>query len=262
MSRSDNALIRAAAQDLAWFKNENYLELKRFSALDWARLVGDRLNLHRAILGGDRQAVEGPFEALKANPLKWLGSDVRYVGADHAANTATVKSINLRRLRFLSDELDNCCTSDQFGGINSGECADAIVDELVGNNPTSSFERFAHVMVSVDAPKAQIIRDFGSWLDGWLDMRTKASYKEGDYLKKARDQWIPHCAVQYFDLNIYEALAGKDIPSELRWGALFPGLQHEVLESKKKKARSAATLLFSADTYQLLRHLAYEASHR
>ncbi|SKC49558.1 DUF6387 family protein [Paraburkholderia hospita] len=263
MSVSKSALGQATEQDLVWFKLDNYTGLAEFAALDWARLVGDRLNIRRAIDGGNLGAVAGVFESIKATPLKWLGSDVRYVGAEHAANTATVKSMNLRRMLFLADELDSCGSSGQITDVDddfldtADERPDAIIDELLATVPTSPFQRFAHVVVSIDAPRAQIVRDFSAWLDDWLSLRPKGTYKEGDYLKKAQDQWIPHCAVQYFDLKLYEALAGKEIPSDIRWNALFPGLRHELLETKKKKARSAAALAFSADTYRLLRHLAY-----
>ncbi|MFP3548642.1 hypothetical protein SB748_35225, partial [Rhizobium sp. SIMBA_035] len=81
--------------DLAWFELDKYASLSPFTALDWARLVGDRLAIRRAIDGKIPESVADVFELIKDEPLKWLGSDVRYTGAKHAANTATVKSLNL-----------------------------------------------------------------------------------------------------------------------------------------------------------------------
>lgn len=266
MSRSKDTPSQATAQDLAWFRLGNYSGLKNFTALDWARLVGDRLNIRRAIDGGNPEAVSSVFELLKATPLVWLGSEVRYIGADHAANTATVKSMNLRRTLFLADELDSLAIVEEFRDIGGDwldsavDLPDAVIDDLLATGPASSFQRFAHVMVSIDAPRAQIIEDFATWLDGRLAERPRGSFREGDYLKKARDQWIPHCAVQYFDLKLYEALSDKEIPSELRWETLFPGLRDEMLATKKKKARSAVALAFSDDTYRLLRHLSYKTA--
>jgi len=251
---------------LTWFKLDNYSGLRDFSALDWARLVGDRLNIQRAIDGGNPEAVAGVFESIKTTPLKWLGSEVRYIGADHAANTATVKSMNLRRMLFLANELDSLSSFEQAADVGDDwldsavDLPDAVIDELLATGPASSFKHLAHVMVSIDAPRAQIIKDFTVWLDGRLAQRPKGSYKEGDYLKKAKDQWILHCAVQYFDLQLHESLSGQEIPSEQRWGTLFPGLRDEMLDTKKKKARSAAALAFSDDTYRLLRHLAYKTA--
>ncbi|CAJ0776263.1 DUF6387 family protein [Ralstonia chuxiongensis] len=264
MPLSNNTPSQATAQDLAWFTPGKYEGLKTFKALDWARLIGDRLNLRRAIDGGNPEAVTGVFETLKQEPLKWLGSDVRYIGADHTPNTATVKSLNLRRMLFLADELEFLPSTEPFDDAGSGlldsvtNRPDAVVDEILATNPASSFQHFAHAMVSLDAPRAQIIKDFATWLDGYKAQRPKDRYKEGSYLKKAKDQWIAHCAVQYFDLTLYEALSGKEIPAQLRWGTLFPGLRDDMLDSKKKKARSAANLAFSDDTYRLLRHLGHQ----
>ena len=261
MPPSNNTPSQATAQDLAWFTPGKYNGLKAFKALDWARLVGDRLNLRKAIDGGNPGAVAGVFETLKQEPLKWLGSDVRYIGADHSANTATVKSMNLRRLSSLADELEFLPSTEPFGDPGSGlldsetNRTDAVVDEILATHTASSFQHFAHVMVSIDAPRAQIIKDFATWLDGCKAQRPKDRYKEGSYLKKAKDQWIAHCAVEYFDLKLYEALSGKRIPPQLRWEALFPGLRGEMLETKKKKAPNAANLIYSDETYRLLRHL-------
>lgn len=255
---------QATAKDLAWFNLDNYGGLKGFTAQDWARLVGDRLNLRKAIDGGNPEAVASVFETLKKEPLRWLGSNVRYVGADHAANTATVKPMNLRRLLFLVDELESLPTSREPEDVD-GTCfdsaadrPDAVVDEILATNPASSFHRFAHIAVSIEAPRAQIIKDFAAWLDGCMAQRPKGSYREGDYLKKAKNQWILHCAVPYFDLKLYESLVNKEIQPALFWGKLFPNYEHEALKTKKKDAKSAAALAFSDDTYRLLRHLAYQ----
>lgn len=261
MPLSNTTPTQATAQDLAWFELDKYRGLKTFSAQDWARLAGDRLNLRNAIDGGNPEAVAGVFETIKKEPLKWLGSDVRYIGGEHTANTATVKSMNLRRLLFLADELASLPCAEHIDDDGKAQLGpetdrpDAIVDEMLATDPASSFQHFAHVMVSIDAPRDQLVKDFATWLDGRKAQRPKDSYKKGDYLKKARDQWIAHCAVQYFDLKLYEALSGQEIPSQLRWEALFPGLRHDMLETKKRNAQNAATLLFSDDTYRLLRHL-------
>lgn len=268
MPRSKKMPAPATEQDLKWFESDNYEGLGKFTVLDWARLVGDRLNIRRAIDGDNPEAVAGVFETLKKKPLTWLGSDVRYTGAGHAASTATVKSMNLRRLAFLINELDAMQATDDGDYSSSDDCGfwgggltefpDAVVDKILAANPESSFQRFAHVMVSLDIPRESIVEDFKTWLDRELQRRQlpEPDQKNGDYMDKAKNQWIPHCAVQWYDLDLFERLTGLSVPSGFRWGSLFPGLKHDMLDSQKKKAVSAATLLFSEDTYRVLRRLA------
>jgi hypothetical protein len=255
---SDNEV---SEQDLEWFKLDNYKGLKDFQALEWSRLIGDRLAIRRALDGGTPESVCDLFLTLTDLPLQWLGSDVRYTGADHSANTATVKSMNVRRLVFLSNELTHSPafvqeTATKVSDDDSPEFEDAVIDELLDQYPDSSFRRFAHVMVSIDAPREQIEKDFKRWLASRQEL-SAFDYRNGDYLQKARS-WREHCAVQFYDLDLFERLTGRLIPSRVRWSKLFPGLAYEALESKKKNVRSAAALAFSEDTYRLLRHLAYE----
>ncbi|MFP3801153.1 hypothetical protein [Paraburkholderia sp. SIMBA_027] len=241
----------ATADDLAWFELDKYASLSPFTALDWARLVGDRLAIRRAIDGKIPESVADVFELIKDEPLKWLGSDVRYTGAKHAANTATVKSLNLNRLRRLADEATVSLGSE--GG-------DAVVDQLLARNPESAFRRYAHVMVSIDAPRDQIVDDFARWLDGWLASFTSlpdTDFQNGDYMDKARNRWIPLRAVQWYDLDLFERMTGKSVPSVFRWSRLFPNVDAEALESKKKGARNAAAQLFSYDTLTVLRSMAH-----
>ncbi|MGF6540291.1 hypothetical protein OKW32_003577 [Paraburkholderia youngii] len=67
----------ATEQDLKWFEPDNYEGLGKFAVLDWARLVGDRLNNRRAFDCGNPEAVAGGFETLK-KPLTWLGYRERW----------------------------------------------------------------------------------------------------------------------------------------------------------------------------------------
>lgn len=236
-------------EELAWFDLANYARLSEFTARDWAGLVRDRLAIRRA-LAGSPEAVSGIFESIKTTPLKWLGSDVQYIGASHAANTATVKSLNLNRLKLLADETPSLL------GSGSG---DAVVDELLARNPESPFQRYAHVMVSIDAPKDQIVADFVRWLDGWLaasDSLPESDYRNGDYMDKARRIWIPQRAVPLYDLDLFELMTGKSVPPKLRWSKLFDGLDEDALASKKRGARDAAAFLFSESTLTVLRGMA------
>jgi len=268
MPHSKKIATPATEQDLEWFQPGLYAGLDNFTVLEWARLVGDRLNIRRAVDGGCPGAVAGVFETIKKEPLKWLGSDVRYIGADHAANTATVKSMNLRRLAYLISELDTMQASDDdrhsYGDDDGDswsdlmEFPDAVVDEILATDSQSSFQRFAHVTVSLEFPRESIIEDFKTWLERELQRRglPEPDKKNGNYMDKAKNQWIPHCAVQWYDLDLFERLTGLSVPSVFRWGGLFPGIKYEALDSKKKKAANAATLLFSEDTYRVLRRLA------
>ncbi|MGF6635113.1 hypothetical protein OKW39_002264 [Paraburkholderia sp. MM6662-R1] len=268
MPHSKKIATPATEQDLEWFQPRHYAGLENFTVLEWTRLVGDRLNIRRAVDGGCPGAVAGVFEILKKEPLKWLGSDVRYIGADHEANTATVKSMNLRRLGFLINELDTTQATGDDGysrGDDDGdlwsdltESPDAVVDEILATNSQSSFQRFAHVTVSLEFPRESIIEDFKTWLERELQRRglPEPDKKNGNYMDKAKNQWIPHCAVQWYDLDLFERLTGLSVPSVFRWSSLFPGARYETLDSKKKKAANAATLLFSEDTYRVLRRLA------
>lgn len=240
----------ATVEDLKWFKLANYAGLSQFTALDWARLVGDRLAIRRAIDGSIPEAVAGVFESIKKSPLKWLGSDIRYTGASHAANTATIKSLNLNRLRLLADEATSLLGSDD---------GDAVVDELLAGNPKSPFQRYAHVMVSIDVPKDQIVADFARWLDGWLAASAslpESDYRNGDYMGKARRIWIPQRAVPFYDLDLFELMTGKSVPAKLRWSSLFDGLDEDALASKKRGTRDAAAFLFSESTLTVLRGIA------
>ncbi len=79
-------------------------------------------------------------------------------------------------------------------------------------------------------------------------------------MAKAERIWIPHCAVPLYDLDLFERLAGKAVPSSFRWNSLFPGVSVAALESKKKNSKSAAASLFSEDTHCVLRGLAYDES--
>ncbi|HEY1996242.1 hypothetical protein, partial [Paraburkholderia sp.] len=212
----------ATAEELEWFKLDNYTGLSQFTPLDWARLVGDRLAIRRALDAGNPEAVSAVFESIKATPLEWLGSDIRYIGADHAANTAAIKSLNLNRLRVLVDEAVSLLGVEERAGPG---CPDAVVDELFAGNPKSPFQRYAHVMVSIDAPRDRIVADFARWLDSWL--ATSASlpgfdYRNGDYMEKATRIWIPHRAVPLYDLGLFELTTGKSVPSLFRWSMLFP----------------------------------------
>ncbi|WP_342702402.1 hypothetical protein OHZ10_10690 [Burkholderia arboris] len=247
---SSKKTTEATTAELAWFKLDNYAGLSQLSALGWAGLVGDRLAIRRAIDGGIPESVVSVFKSIKAQPLKPLGSGVRYTGASHAANTATVKSLNLNRLRHLTDE---AALSRGHNG------ADAVVDELLARNPESPFQRYAHVMVSIDAPKDQIVDDFERWLDGWLAASASLSgtdFQNGDYMDKARNRWIPLRAVPWYDLDLFERMTGKAVPPAFRWSRLFPGVDAEALESKKKGARNAAAQLFSDDTLTVLQSMA------
>lgn len=254
MSASRN-IPEATVEELEWFKLDNYAGLSQFTALDWARLVGDRLTVRRAIDGGNPEAVSAVFESITTTPLKLQGSDVRYVGADHPTNTASVKSLNLKRLKVLTDE------AMPLLGPEEG---DAVVDELLTRNSGSPFQRYAHAMVSIDAPRQQIVADFARWLDGRLDaaasLLPESDYRNGDYMEKAERIWIAHCAVPLYDLNLFELMTGKSVPSSFRWNSLFPGVHADTLESKKKNSKSAAAFLFSEDTYRVLRGLAYDLS--
>jgi hypothetical protein len=246
---SSKKIPEATAEELAWFKPTNYAGLSKFIAMDWARLVGDRLAIRRAIDSGTPGSVASVFESIKKSPLKWLGSDVRFTGASNAANTASVKFLNLNRLRQLTDD------ATSFLGSEGG---DAVVDELLARNPESPFQRYAHVMVSIDAPKDQIVADFERWLDGWLAASAslpERAFRNGDYMDKARRTWIPLRAVPLYDLDLFELMTGKSVPSTFRWSTLFPGVDVDALASKKKGARSAADQLFTDDTLAVLRSM-------
>lgn len=238
----------ATAEDLAWFRLDKYACLTQFKARQWARLVGDRLAIRLAIDKGNPEAISGIFESIKTKPLKWLGSDVRYIGASHAANTATVKSLNLNRLRHLSDEATPLLGSDD---------GDAVVDELLAGNHESDFRHYAHVMVSLDASRDQIVADFARWLDGWLAMNAlpELDTRNGDYMDKAKRTWIPNRAVPLYDLDLFELMTGKSVPWSLRKGMLFPRLSEEELESKRRTAPKAAEQLFSEATLTVLRNM-------
>ncbi|MEX3638786.1 hypothetical protein [Paraburkholderia sp. BR14320] len=244
---------QATVDDLDWFRLDNYAGLSQFTALDWARLVGDRLAIRRALNAGNPEAISGIFESIKATPLKWLGSDVRYIGADHPTNTASVKSLTLNRLKALTDEATPLVAPEE---------ADAVVDELLARNPESPFQRYALLMVSIDAPKDQIVADFARWLDARLaasaSLLPESDYRNGDYMEKAARSWIPHCAVPLYDLDLFELMTGKSVPSSFRWISLFPDVHLDALESKKKNSKSAAAFLFSEDTYRVLHGLAYD----
>ncbi|CAG9239449.1 hypothetical protein BCAR13_890038 [Paraburkholderia caribensis] len=264
MPNNKRASAQATKQDLAWFELENYGGLNDFTALNWSHAVGDRLAIRRAIDGGNPEAITAVFETLKATPLKWLGSDIRYTGANHVANTETVKSMNFRRLAFIANELKTmpqltpAVETDSHGCDEMAARPDAVVDELLEVNPESPFQRFAHLTVSLDAPRDWIVDDFKKWLELELERRKLRDPEttNGDYMKKAKVQWIPHRAVPWYDLDLFERLTGLSVPSAFRWNNLFPGVKYEALDSKKKNVVNAAALLFSEETYQALRRLA------
>jgi len=243
-----------------WFSLEKYEELKQFNALDWARLVADRRNIKRAVEGGNLDVANDCWTRIVEAPLAWLGSDTEYIGPTHESNTATVKSLSVKRLRCISAEVSQIEDSQTNARLSSGLEA-AIVDQILADYPHSDFHRYAHVMIAADAPPKQIVADFEKWLDQWLSDGAKLphlDYREGDYLGKARERWIPHRAVQSFDLDLYECITEKAVRGTLRWSLLFPGVDGQPLESQKKKTRDATKFLFSEDTYRALSHLGYE----
>ena len=62
--------------------------------------------------------------------------------------------------------------------------------------------------------------------------------------------------VPCYDLDLFELLTGKSVPSSFRWTKLFPGMNVDALESKKKSTRNAAAHLFTEETLTVLQNMA------
>jgi hypothetical protein len=220
---------RATKEDLEWLELPKYEGLKQFTALDWARLVR-------------------------------LGSDMGYVGPAHASNTNSVKSMTVKRLRWLSGEVGQIEERCADNGIPF-DAEKTIIDVMLADHATSAFHRQAHVTIDIAAPRKQILADFQAWLDSWMSNGANLpefDYREGELMAKAWNIWIPNRAVEYFDLDLYAQLSDKIVEGKPRWSTLFRDMGERYRDSQRRKTASAVKHLFSQDT---CRALFYEAGN-
>ncbi|MCP2085950.1 UNVERIFIED_ORG: hypothetical protein J2Y81_001967 [Paraburkholderia sediminicola] len=245
---------RATKEDLEWLKLAKYEGLKQFTALDWARLVMDRLTIKLALQSDKLHFANDMFQRVQAKPLVRLGSDMGYVGPAHESNTNSVKSMTVKQLRWLSGEvgqIEERCADDAI----PFDAEKTIIDVMLADHATSAFHRQAHVTIDIAAPRKQILADFQAWLDSWMSNGANLpefDYREGVLMAKAQNIWIPYRAVEYFDLDLYAQLSDKIVEGKPRWSTLFPDMGESERDSQRHKTPSAVKHLFSQDTCRAL----------
>lgn len=245
-----NTESHATDAELAWFNLEKYsgllgqadpetesLEAREACYRQWAALVRDRVQLSLFIDSGELKYVASLFEQVKLSPLAPLGFSKTYVGAAHAANSATIKAMTTNRVKWLHEAL-----------IQAKAPEHSIVDVVLLEDAQSSFSEYAHLMVSTTATDNQLVEDFKAWLEGWR--LSTASSTGGDYRLKIGN-WFGAKVLQYHDLRLFTKISGREISVKKRF-SLLPPLDAQQLRRLSQLEKA----VFSDDIAQRLMHLA------
>lgn len=189
--------------DLAWFDLGKYssANLGGLGLRAWLQILDDRVALKRQLEVGAHEHVLKQLQILKGDPTTSLNTTTTSTLVPHGTDTPTVKAIRVSQLRTMVNVAERL----ELGG---SACYDLSVPLGQGDG----FDFRAHISVDFLATKAQIKKDFETWLKAMSPHRPDPTNRV--YEDKIQ-QWISSRYLPYFDLHLFALANRASLPQTL-----------------------------------------------
>lgn len=212
---------RLSETDFAWFDLSRYAPLESGDLRLWSQALLQRIELARLLKNGETEFVADQFTQIKADPLGYAG----FSRSVKPTGKAAIKPLTTGQVLVMSDSLaldSNCCSASQTQkGDDDGAANDMpqppfnyamSIDDLARQIDPTPWRRYAHVVIDLYATDDQLTANFAACLDEWRQRVPLEGSPSASTLTTKAKMWAKNRLVPYFDMQMYAALEGKEIP--------------------------------------------------